>query len=324
MKDWKINKEQYEKLLHYIGSGDLPNAKIIVFGNEEGVGGNPVYANVEAREKYFGKKDGENFYSYTIDPEGDYKKGFWNPSAIEGENRVFRIMEENKHELPKKGFTKGGFLQYCSRICLAIEDNKNDISYWFEPINENHEAKKEILKYIRDGLFQPKKTGIQTFLMDWRPLPRPNENWWGDEYSKSIDRKSYLKAFNLTSSRKDYEDQFSNYSEDVITRNNILKNAVIYSNAKVLIGLGNIDTKQKFIKEILDLSDSDFKEFNIEGVNVRAVIGNKKFRERDKDLSIFLLPFPLSGHASFKNGYEMNSFFLEVTKKIKSILNNIE
>lgn len=319
MKNWEINKSQYNKLLSFIGTGDLPKADIIVFGNEEGVGGNPLYANIEARENYFGKNEGEDFYTYTLDLNRDHKNGFWNPSAIEGEKKVFTIMERDKHELPKKGNVSGGFLQYCARICLACEDNQNDISFWFEPKGKNKKASDKISEYIREGLFQP-NMGIQTFLMDWRPLPRPNEGWWGSEYSKSIDKKSYLNAFNLRSSNKNFEDQFSNYSHDVEFRKNILKNAVLFSKAKVIIGLGNIDTKKNFIKEILSLSEYDFKDIKVEGTNVKALMCNVKLEEKQKQLTIFLLPFPLCGKGPFQDGIEMNTFYKEITKQIKECM----
>ncbi|WKL03186.1 hypothetical protein Q0F98_05810 [Paenibacillus amylolyticus] len=39
VENWRLSKEEYKILLSYIGCGDIPNADILVFGNEEGTGG---------------------------------------------------------------------------------------------------------------------------------------------------------------------------------------------------------------------------------------------------------------------------------------------
>lgn len=317
MKYWVINKNQYEKMLCHIGSGDLQNADIIVFGNEGGAGGKPLYAIIEGIERYAPKGFGENQVTSTLDLNGNWDAGFWDTSAIICEQMAFEIMQENNVKLPDKGFVKGGFLQYCARISLAIEDTKNDIDYWFKPMGQNTEAAHHIKEYIREGLFQPRK-GIQTFIMDWRPLPRPNQNWWGEEYSV-IDKDRFFLAFNLKS-RKEYCDEFTNYSKDALRRKEILKNAILTSRAKVIIGFGEVDTKQNLIKEILDLSLSDFKEITVDGVTVKAFACRKKYEVKNDELNIFLLPFPVAGKGPFKNGEEMNKFYTYIARNIKELL----
>lgn len=58
MSEWRLSKDEYDMLLSYVGLGNVPNADIIVFGNEEGTGGYSVFANVKARVNLFGKDDG--------------------------------------------------------------------------------------------------------------------------------------------------------------------------------------------------------------------------------------------------------------------------
>lgn len=48
MGQWTLSKEEYERLLAYVGCGNFLDADIIVFGNEEGTGGYSVEANVKA------------------------------------------------------------------------------------------------------------------------------------------------------------------------------------------------------------------------------------------------------------------------------------
>ncbi|MNI20315.1 hypothetical protein D3C73_737900 [compost metagenome] len=89
---WRITKEQNERLLYYMGCGNLPEADILFFGNEEGAGGYNIEANVEARFHRFGTEDGK--LTYAIDPS-DYSQGYWEPSGITGRDKIIQYMRDN-------------------------------------------------------------------------------------------------------------------------------------------------------------------------------------------------------------------------------------
>jgi hypothetical protein len=322
-KHWKLTKEQYEKLLSYIGCGDFENAKLIIFGNEEGTGGNSIQANIEARTALFGKNS-EGSLTYCVDPTDQYQ-GFWEISGVEGGEKIKKYSIENLLPYENGDYTKGSFLSTVARICLGIEENHDEGI--FEPYGENVQTKEKVKEFIINGLFQP-RNGLNTFLSDWSPLPRPNQNWWGSEYenvfNKEMEEKNlYLEAFHNVKKTKKvvFQNEFSNFSEDVKRRLILLKNVFTNSPAQVILGLGGVVYKKQIFEEM-------FCGVKFENIITNEEIDSKALVARvsleTKDLYIFLLPFPIAGTV-FKDGEQLLTFFKEVTfSYLKPILSDGE
>ncbi|WP_431026743.1 hypothetical protein [Lysinibacillus sp. LZ02] len=317
---WQITKEEYDKLLCYIGCGNFPEADIMIFGNEEGTGGFSVEANVKARCQKYGKNEFDE-YIYTLE-ENDWTKGYWEPCSKSGAEKIIQYLDEHGIEYSEKAYTKGSFLSTISRICLALNEENGDIDYWFKLYRDNKDTKVKIKNYIEQSLFK-KSDGIQTCLVDWRPLPRPNERWWGTEYKNILfghEKNPYLKAFN-TFKGTNKEHQFSNFLEDVEKRKEILKNAISKFPVPIVIGLGGVKFKKTVFSKIF--SDIKFTELN----RLTDYLNNQKAFKAEvqlpnKKLSLFLLPFPVSGNV-FKDGVQMQRCFKEFTQYyLKPILEN--
>ncbi|MBN8209870.1 hypothetical protein JI666_14030 [Bacillus sp. NTK071] len=310
---WRMNNEQYQKLLSYIGCGNFPEADIIFFGNEEGTGGNTVEANVEARCQYYGRDEDENYLN-CIDRE-DWTKGFWEPSASKGAAKVNKYLNEHGKEVNENDFTKGTFLPTIARMCLAIEGNES-IDYWFPKDGDEKAGARDIIKsYIVESLFEPKE-GVQTALADWRPLPRPNEGWWGKEYwniyHDASNRNPYLKAFNQKNMRNECSNHFSDYKIDAEVRSNILQNAFTTFPAKIIIGLGGVEYKRGIFEKIFP--GIEFLEIP----GLEEITDMKNFKGEitinHKTVHIFLLPYPGTGYG-FDNNINMYKFFSRVIEE---------
>src|SRR4051812_7188937 len=59
--NWNLSKPEYEKLLSFLGYGNVPEADIMVFGNEEGTGGYSEETNVKARCQEYGRDQKDNY-----------------------------------------------------------------------------------------------------------------------------------------------------------------------------------------------------------------------------------------------------------------------
>ncbi|WP_147433419.1 hypothetical protein [Paenibacillus ginsengarvi] len=282
--DWRISPEQYQRLIHYVGCGNFPEADILFFGNEEGTGTFSIEANVEARCSTFGKEPGSSSYTYTF---GDLETDgfFWEPAALGGRDKIVDYLRAKGGKPKVSDTVRGSFLPSISRIVLALENQANTpIESWFET-DHSKETERKIKEFALQGLFCPRE-GIQTALTDWRHLPRPNEGAWYDEYrvTETIE-KCYLSAYNQFASAK--KDSFSDYSEDAEKRKRILLNAFVKSPAKVLIGLGGANG---FKKEVLSrLFGLSFEPVDLaHGISMNRAVAHLG----SKEMSIFLLPFP--------------------------------
>lgn len=311
---WKITKEQYNKLLYYVGCGNFPKADIIIFGNEEGTGGYGIEENVEARFNLYGKnKQGE--YEFSLSGK-NYQSGYWEPSSRGGRDKIISYLTNQGGISKTSEFTKGYFLPAVARICLALEHSEKESHYWFKSYTQNPEAEKKIKKYILESIFCEKE-GIQTALMDWRHLPRPNERVWPEEYKDIADGlggNKYLKAYSLPKRNNNLANSFSNFSEDVTIRKNVLKNILEAIPAKIIIGFGNIPIKRKALNQILDPIKFEPLILNDIKIGVQAekdVSGRKKY--------VFLLPFP--SPQTYGSNERLLESLEKFTYKLRTLLN---
>lgn len=255
MEPWSLNEEEYKILLSYIGCGEIPKADILIFGNEEGTGGYSVTANVKARTQLFGRDEISGSIKHCIE-ENNWREGFYQPDAQTGGKLVeqFLLPHEKKH---LNDFTGGVFNAAIARLCLASERSGED--NWFQG-SANTTAFNTIKEYIRQNLYKPRTEGIQTALLDWRPLPRLTESrWYTIEYgavalspeNKPNQENPYLAVFNKPKAKynpKRYSTSgFSDFKEDMEFRTRIIKNALIKSDAQILLGIGGAGGFKKML-----------------------------------------------------------------------------
>lgn len=309
----QITKDEYDKLLSFIGYGNLLKSNLIIFGNEEGAGRFPVRENVNVRNQFYGTEHGD--YKYCLDQEWD--TGFWEPSSAERTKIALTFLDPDGTRKDKS--SNSDFLNTIARFCLALEDSKSNINSWFESFPKNTGSRDKIKEYVEKSLFKP-RDGIQTFLADWRPLPRPTQNWWEDEYYPVFDPNNgnsnpYLNAFSFKSVSQT-TDLFSDFPTDVSHRLTILKKAFSLSPSNIIIGLGEASgIKKTVFKEMYQLKERDFRQLDIEFNNPKNL---KSFQVEvqleTKKLHIFLLPFPDTGNV-FTNNEAMFDFYRGFTEK---------
>ncbi|PYI51490.1 hypothetical protein [Paenibacillus flagellatus] len=300
----RLSKPEYDVLLSYVGCGSFPGADIIVFGNEEGTGGYSVGANVEARLRDFGRDAPDGAYRFCIHG-GDWTRGFYEPNAGEGGGKVERYLRPGEKRR-RQHFTKGVFNPAVARICLAFEEPDGS---WFESGRDNPRAWARIKRFIGESLYKP-RTGVQTALADWRPLPREKEDvWYPEEYgaiAESIANNPYLAAFNHPAkpfNASAYgQPLFSDFGGDVRKRADLLKSLFVASKAKVVIGIGGAGANG-FKKQALELmfGPDIFKPltFRLADMTTKRGAALESYRAdirlAHKSLHLFLVPFPSPG-----------------------------
>lgn len=331
MDNWRLSKEEYQVLLAYIGCGDIRNADIIFFGNEEGTGGYSVTANVNARVKYYGKKTESEEKIHCIE-RGDWEKGFFHPDAQGGASLVEKCLLQHESVRPHE-FTAGVFNSTVARLCLAYE--QSGVHNWFEG-SQNNNAFNAIKEYISKQLYKVREVGIQTALVDWRPLPRPNESVWPKEYGnvaqspedKPAKDNPYLAVFDKPKSKYKPEkystSSFSHFQNDMLFRASIIKNAFIKSKAKIIIGIGGAGGFKKDAFELM-FGNNTFKpiEFSADMRNSKGQVQKAFHGEvslEHKNLHIFLIPFPTQGQGFPTQEHALQMLEELYDKYVKSIL----
>ncbi|WP_078549735.1 hypothetical protein [Litchfieldia alkalitelluris] len=294
-REWKVSKEEYQKLLKFLGYGNFREADLVIFGNEEGAGGYSIEANVKARCESYGKDPNGNYINCL--EENDWTGGYWDLE----ENGQQKIL---KHLLPsekaqKEGYTRGAFLPAVARICLGLENKNEDVEAWFKSYADNGDAAKDIKRYIRETLFK-KNDKIQSALVDWRPLPRQTESiWYPVEYgeiSPTRTNNPYLRAFNKPKvSRTANSNSFSNFNQDVESRASTIHALFKTIPSKVIIGFGGANGIKKEVFEKI-FGENIFEPLEFKTVDVSYLNSYKaKVSVGEKDIHIFLLPFPEIG-----------------------------
>jgi hypothetical protein len=287
-QEWVITKEDYNILINYFGCGNFTEAKVLFFGNEEGIGGNELEANIVSRIEKFGQYD-ENGLLLSSLKLNNKECGYWEPNGALGGDKVhaYLFAQGRVSEEKRKPFKEGFFLPMAARICLDLENPQLDPTYWFQTA-ANREAKNEIDHFILDHLFRERESGIQTALTDWRPLPRVTEKDSPKEYAR-IDWKKYSRAFGNPYSKRVIKDEFTCYSEDAKRRAAVLQELLIKFKIPVMIGFGNIPVKMKLLNSIFPgtrfetMTSVAFP--NHKGMNATIPI-------QDHQMYVILLPFP--------------------------------
>lgn len=291
-----LSKNEYEKLLSFFGYGNFPKADILFFGNEEGLGGYPIDANIHARCCYYGRDKNGNYINLL---GTTWLDGFYEDNSS---CKLSKLSGLN----PKKTNGHSNFLEIASRICIALEHNSGYSNKWFQLYNHNKGSKEIIKQYSKSGLFKPQNNGKNSVLIDWRPLPRANEmTWYPVEYS-NIDKGKYLKAFKFSNSNN-LVDNFTNYTNDVDRRKNIVENVFLKYPFPLGIGMGDIESKKKVIKNIF------------RGCNCITIysLGKKWYKisiclPDDREKIFLLLPFPDT--RSFRSKINILDFYNDVFK----------
>ena len=308
-KTCQLTKDQYRKLVSFLGYGDFMKADIIFFGNEEGAGGYSIEANINVRCNVYGKNKVGEYVNLLVDNE--WEKGYWECQSMEDDTSKIKSFFTESDKMKRQHAPKGGFLYSAARICKALEDKENNLFPFSNDI---------IKGYLSENNLFRKREGIQSALVDWCPLPRKNQSDWPPEY-QLIDKKKYLDAFQKLP-RKNGErltDEFSNYMEDVDTRLSLLEELFQKSPAKVIVGFGGVNEMKKNVFERL-YGESIFNSIEFKTVDM----GNLKSSKAiiflpNKTLHIYLLPFPQAGLV-FKNNRMLFGCIQEITEEIKGII----
>jgi len=270
-----LSKVQYEKLLSFFGYGNFSEADILFFGNEEGLGGYSIDANIDARCNYYGKDKNGNYFNLL---RTTWQDGFYEDEGSQILSKLSDSKKTNGHS---------NFLEIASRICLALEHKSEDNDKWFELSEDNKESKEIIKQYYEDCLFKPKKNGINSVLIDWRPLPRTNEKTWYPVEYNNIDKGKYLKAFKF-STKKNLADNFTNYTQDVDKRKDIVATVFSKYPFPLGIGMGAIKSKKKVIENIFsgNCTCATMSTLNKEWYKINICLPN------GREKIFLLLPFP--------------------------------
>lgn len=212
----KISNEQLKKLNYFCGSGDFPNANIIFFGNEEGLGGKKLKEVIENRCNLY---DNKNTIKLSNNKNIYYRKDW---------------------ESDKKAINSS-MLQFQARILLFLNNPKGN---WFVKKGDDPDIFEQIKEYQRSQLYREcNNYKFKSALIDLRPLPRFVEKCWPYE---NVNECQYLKAFqfNIESGIGDKLLHFRN------ERAQIIKN--LFDTSKkinVIVGIGDKKTKRNLFEK---------------------------------------------------------------------------
>jgi len=148
-------------------------------------------------------------------------------------NNFLETIDYNNYLINPKYFSpsiKSPFLQFVSRFMLTIETN--NLLWLDEKLTK--ENKLILNNYIVDKLYKE-----HSCVINLRPLPRPSERVWIYE---NINQKDYLNQW-----------KFSNkisLNEFTKIRLNILRDTFNKSIDKIIIGIGDKESKKKFFEYI--------------------------------------------------------------------------
>lgn len=250
-----LTEDENCKLLRFFGYGFFHEADIVFLGNEEGLGGYPIHA-VKARTRVYGN----NLHTWL---NGNWNNGYWDETGYSGylalgeeTNQVLKEMGLPDFKKEKENYS--AILDFQARIKLALEEpriNWFQQKSWYEKNSPSDYSRiEEVTKdlYGRGDL-------VNFALVDWRPLPRSNENNKNWPY-QGIVQQDYLDAFSL---KKVYFQkikqalkgettfgQLDRYSKLVFERVKLMKAVFTLFNFRLLLCSGDIPAKKRLIKLI--------------------------------------------------------------------------
>ncbi|NIK78763.1 hypothetical protein FHS15_003909 [Paenibacillus castaneae] len=303
----RLSPNQLEKMNAYVGCGPHLDADILIMGNEEGTGGYPTHieTNAVARFRLYGKEETtvsalldsmaqdkeilcqDDLYpneQYECSVNGNWKEGFWEKSARSGGEKIKRYMKNYFGYDPEKSKEKPSlFNTYTARLCLTLEGIKNDPHFPIETFLRSDETKtNEINEYADNQLYTSRPGGsLSTALMDWRPLPRPNEGVWPPEYHSLFESESeYLRAYRFNKSATDKAREYVNKRLDY------LKSVIVHSRANTLITIGQVDNKINMLRRMFPE-----QELVIERIPISKRSYTTKVLLPNRTLHIYILSF---------------------------------
>ncbi|MBP1154001.1 MULTISPECIES: hypothetical protein [unclassified Paenibacillus] len=215
-----LTEEHIHSLLSFIGYGDVSKAQIIFLGNEGGLGDRSVEDNIASI--CFTYKENVNHCVH-----GDWTKGYWKQDQWKP-GREVRV-------------PRSPFLRLCSRMILALEHPDQPIHSWFQ--QADHNVIQDVKRFLMEGGLFTDRPGIQTALLDWRPLPRKRE---ADPLPyDNINQKSYIDAFN-------FFDRPNNnpYIEWRTKRLSLFQDLMKSYPVPLILGIGNIPAKKRMVDGI--------------------------------------------------------------------------
>ncbi|MFK3988098.1 hypothetical protein [Exiguobacterium mexicanum] len=258
-----LSEEEMKRLEKWFGYGAFREADIVFFGNEEGLGGYPIEA-VRARTRVYGKN------SDTWLGEG-WENGYWDESGHTGYKLLGEVTNEIRAEKglaphnKKEGNPRSTMLDFQARLLLALEQPEYD---WFalkDGKKDEETTNKWKEKYERIQTLYDKDHKIKAALMDWRPLPRQDENTWPYQ----LDQNEYLKAFKpgkrylkkiQSAIETDNLDGLNEYGKMVVARTKLLKRVIEQFDFPVIVASGDPDAKENLFKLIFADEGITFEE----------------------------------------------------------------
>jgi len=288
-----LTDEDIEELLPWFGYGHFKEVNIVFLGNEEGLGGYPIEATL-ARTRVYGKCE----KTWLTE---NWEDGYWDETGYAGYLKLGEVTNQIRAELGLSPFVKekeGYFpiLDFQARLLLSLEEPDND---WFQLkgwYSFHDPAKGTQLKNTIRNLYSNTRK-FKAGLVDWRPLPRPDENSW--PYT-GIDKKRYLDAFSL---KRPYYENVKNvlnerglqkdidldpYSTMLYKRVTLMKNVLSGFPFSLLIGAGAVASKKRLLQLIFNDQRINFKK--------KPLSGGKKYeiadiKVRDRSFTVLLTPF---------------------------------
>ncbi|TSI05295.1 hypothetical protein [Lysinibacillus sp. BW-2-10] len=230
-----LSNEEIDKLLAFIGYGDLQKSKIIFFGNEEGLGGYELHNAIQAKCEVYGN----NCESHLN--KDNWKDGFYEiPEKIDGPYK--KVMQKLRGDLREDKSLFSPMLEFQARIALHLQYPNQE---WFLTSSESKEGKDnyQIIKnYYQTSLYN-QSSSLNISLMDLRPFPRRNEK---DEWPyANINRSEYLKAFKFEN-----DENISAVCKELRNKRvAVLKRTIEFSSANLIIGIGDKESKRRFFEQ---------------------------------------------------------------------------
>ncbi|MFS0555078.1 hypothetical protein [Brevibacillus sp. 179-C9.3 HS] len=303
----QLTIKQLEKMNAYVGCGPHLDADILIMGNEEGTGGYPneIAAHAAARFRLYGKKEStvstllesmtsnknilyqDDLYPnehYDHSPNGHWSEGFWEASANSGCKKIEDYMKRYYGFCPKKSTERlSAFNTHTARLCLTIQGVKDDPNFPIDTyLSRDKSNWDEIVTYAKEQLYTLNfKGGVSTALMDWRPLPRPNENTWPYEYQLLFENvDEYINAYSFKKSATERMQAF------VERRIQYLKSVIVRSHAKCLVTIGQTENKLDVLRRMFPE-----QELEIERIHLRNKAYTVRVKLPEKTLNVYILPF---------------------------------
>lgn len=259
----QLTNEETEKLNSFCGHGKLHDAEILFFGDEEGLDGDNIQTVIAKRCK-------EAEENHCLDGS-DYRNGHYHFSEVyEGNGNTIQM------------------IMFQARILLYLNDPNGD---WFSEKKDNEDAFIKIRDYHWNNIYiESSEWKYKTALTELRPLARRDEEGVDKWPYSNIDYDQYIKAFR--------------FGRGVITDKNIIKLLedrcdILYNvfskcpKIKVIVGIGDRESKMRFFKKI-------FREIDID----EFYINSKKFyhakvKIENRTIDIFLCNF-FGGRGKYK------------------------